>query len=569
MTLGSLLLPSSSKSIDRELDSLFQSNATKPSLISGPSKSNVTEVTSKRRKNEQESAISTKRFKATSSESVKQGKTSKPIKKQKTLKHTTKIDTDGENDGELEDAYAKLKEAQIEKDGESESDEDPSKLVHESVAQSGPSAGHSSQKRKFVPSDETQMQRDLRTIFVGNLSIEVAQKKSALKQLHRHIIGLISNAKIESTRFRSVAFQTPTSKLPEDDTSEKKVKVPGKTKQGREHDKNRASSWRDNEEDSTKNDEKKFLTPSQKKRIAFINHDFHSSADLTNAYIVFAHPVPSENRPSNLPPLPSTLDPYEAARLAADLCNGSTFMDRVLRVDLVGRMDTHSHGDPFDGDPKSSIFVGNLDFGSKEDDLRVFFETLVTGERGLPAGNDEQDGDAKKTSTWVTRVRIVRDKETQLGKGFAYVQFADRQCVDEVLALEEAKLKFAKRTLRVQRCKTLPGKRQTTSSVSTGTKTSVQPSIPAGDPSLGDRLAHLTKEARKHVKSTDADRVARRLAKKKARLSLGKEGVKMHGKERERSRKKPSSGSSRKTSSSKSARVRSDKSIAKKNMKKQ
>ncbi|KAK0457413.1 uncharacterized protein EV420DRAFT_1629835 [Desarmillaria tabescens] len=579
MTLDSLLLSSGNKPIDTELDALFQSNATKP--ISGPSHSNTAEVASKK----------PKRSKSTSSASAKQGKVPKPIKTQKTMKHP-KISTD--NDDELEDTYAKSKEVQIENGGESEPDEDPSKLVHESVAQSATFTGRSSQKRKFVPSDETQEQRDLRTIFVGNLSIEVAQKsshryaQSALKQLHRHIIGLVPNGKVESTRFRSIAFQTPTSKLPEDDTSEKKAKAPGKAKKTREHGKDRASSWKDNnEDDSTKNDEKKFLTPSQKKRIAFINHDFHSSADLTNAYIVFAHPIPPENRPSNLPPLPPTLDPYEAARLAADVCNGSTFMDRVLRVDLIGRTGTQGQGDSVDGDPKSSVFVGNLDFGSKEEDLRVFFETLVTEERGPPTGDDDQDGDVKKSLTWVTRVRIVRDKETQLGKGFAYVQFTvsasfssfigvdillasqDRQCVDEVLALEEGKLKFAKRKLRVQRCKTLPGGQRPTSSVPAGTKTLVQPSIPAGDPSLGDRLAHLTKEARKHVKSTDADRVARRLAKKKARLALSKEGVKVHSKDRDRTRKKPSSASSRKTSSTKSTRMRSDKSVAKKNTKKQ
>ncbi|KAK0221430.1 hypothetical protein IW262DRAFT_1447863 [Armillaria fumosa] len=568
MTLDSLLLSSGSKHIDTELDALFQSNPTKPPPISVPSNSNVTAITLKKRKHEQESTTSTKRPKSTSFESAKQGKA--PKKNQKTVRHTVEVAIDnGENDDKLEDTYAKTKEVQISKDGESESDEDPSKLVHESIAQTALSTGRASQKRKFVPSDETQDQRDLRTIFVGNLSIEVAQKKSVLKQLHRHIIGLVPNAKIESTRFRSIAFQTPTSKLPEDVVSEKKTKTPGKAKKGREHGKDRASSWRDNnEDDSTKNDEKIFLTPSQKKRIAFINHDFHSSADLTNAYIVFAHPVPPEERPSNLPPLPHTLDPYEAARLAVDVCNGSTFMDRVIRVDLVSRTNSQDRGDSVDGDPKSSVFVGNLDFGSKEEDLRVFFETLVTGERG-PPNNNEQDGDVKKLPMWVTRVRIVRDKESQLGKGFAYVQFADRQCVDEVLALEEAKLKFAKRKLRVQRCKTLLGGRRTTTLVTAGTKNLVQPSIPAGDPSLGERLVHLTKEARKHVKSADADRVARRLAKKKARLALGKEGVKMQGKERDRVRKKPSSASSRKTSISKSTRVRSDKSVAKKNMKKQ
>ncbi|KAG6822879.1 hypothetical protein H0H93_004667, partial [Arthromyces matolae] len=72
----------------------------------------------------------------------------------------------------------------------------------------------------------------------------------------------------------------------------------------------------------------------------------------------------------------------------------------------------------------------------------------------------------RKTSGWVTRVRIVRDKDTQLGKGFGYVQFRvrkrptlialimdttdsdDHESVDEVLAMEPTKLKFAKRKLR-------------------------------------------------------------------------------------------------------------------------
>ncbi|KAG6840792.1 hypothetical protein H0H93_004470, partial [Arthromyces matolae] len=54
----------------------------------------------------------------------------------------------------------------------------------------------------------------------------------------------------------------------------------------------------------------------------------------------------------------------------------------------------------------------------------------------------------RKTLGWVTRVRIVRDKDTQLGKGFGYVQFRDHESVDEVLAMEPTKLKFAKRKLR-------------------------------------------------------------------------------------------------------------------------
>jgi len=184
----------------------------------------------------------------------------------------------------------------------------------------------------------------------------------------------------------------------------------------------------------------------------------------------------------------------------------------------------------------------------------------------------------------------VRDKDTQLGKGFAYVQFTDRGCVDEVLALEQAKLKFAKRKLRVQRCKTLPGSSKSTCHVNAAAKATrddgdkilsqkplsvpVPIVIPKGDPSLGKKLAHLPKEARKQYKSTDTDRVARRLAKKKARVALGNKGVKPLGKERERVRKdkgvSADKGKGKGAVSKKESkgRVRSEKSLLKRNMKK-
>lgn len=70
---------------------------------------------------------------------------------------------------------------------------------------------------------------------------------------------------------------------------------------------------------------------------------------------------------------------------------------------------------PTGADPKTSMFVGGLDYAAKEEDVRVFFEELVKAERG-PA-----------ESRWVTGVRIVRDKATQLGKGFGYVHFVVRK----------------------------------------------------------------------------------------------------------------------------------------------
>ena len=59
---------------------------------------------------------------------------------------------------------------------------------------------------------------------------------------------------------------------------------------------------------------------------------------------------------------------------------------------------------------------------------------------------------------------------------------------------------------------------------------------PKGNPELGAKLAHLPKEERKKAKAADADRVARRLAKKRAK-ALAEKGVKSKG-DRERVRKR-------------------------------
>ena len=53
---------------------------------------------------------------------------------------------------------------------------DPSKLVHESVAVAG-KAKSSSGKIKFIPPEETREQRDSRTVFVGNVPVEVVTSR--------------------------------------------------------------------------------------------------------------------------------------------------------------------------------------------------------------------------------------------------------------------------------------------------------------------------------------------------------------------------------------------------------
>jgi nucleolar protein 12 len=64
-------------------------------------------------------------------------------------------------------------------------------------------------------------------------------------------------------------------------------------------------------------------------------------------------------------------------------------------------------------------------------------------------------------------------------------------------------------------------------------------SIPKGDPSLGKRLEHLSKEERKKRKALDADRIARRLAKKRVKAAVEKAGGNHRDTDRTRKRTDP------------------------------
>jgi nucleolar protein 12 len=203
---------------------------------------------------------------------------------------------------------------------------------------------------------------------------------------------------VESVRFRSIPFKNPTSKLPEDD--DKPAAGPTRRQQ-RELD--RVSQWKEGKE--PEDQPKNYLTPSEKKRVAFIKKELHDTAGSVNAYIVFAYPegTVDEDDPAS--------DPFKAVELAVAECDGATFMDRIIRVDFANRSSTQASGP---SDPKLAIFIGNLDFEAQEEGLRTFFDNLIASEL-------EDSGDAR-----VKHVRIIRDSATQLGKGFAYVHLRVR-----------------------------------------------------------------------------------------------------------------------------------------------
>jgi nucleolar protein 12 len=143
------------------------------------------------------------------------------------------------------------------------------------------------------------------------------------------------------------------------------------------------------------------------RKVAFLQGKFHPERDTVNAYIVYSDP--------------------EAARKALAL-NGRVFLEKHIRIDSVAHPAPHEN--------KKCVFVGSLPFEAEEEPLWKHFG--VAGE--------------------VESVRIIRDRKTNVGKGFAYVQFKDASSVQNALLLNEKKLGDKGRKLRVTRATKMPSK---------------------------------------------------------------------------------------------------------------
>ena len=160
-------------------------------------------------------------------------------------------------------------------------------------------------------------------------------------------------------------------------------------------------------------------------RAGFASKSFNPEGrDAMNAYIVF-HSA-------------------EAARCALGL-NGAQLGGKHLRVDVcvraagVGGGGVGGGGEGGAGDrggrydPKRTVFVGNLERSTSDEELRAFFGGLVSG------------GAAS-----VEAVRIVRDKASQAARGIAYVLLRERSHVADALAGGGRELRG--RPLRLSRC---------------------------------------------------------------------------------------------------------------------
>jgi len=128
--------------------------------------------------------------------------------------------------------------------------------------------------------------------------------------------------------------------------------------------------------------------------------------DTVNAYVVF----------KSADSVPAAVD-----------FNGTVFQGHHLRVDYISQKASTAVGSH-----KKTIFVGNLPFETNEEKLRKFVALSVSG-------GDE----------CILNVRIVRDKVTNKGKGFAYVLFSERGFAKEATLLKGAT--FEGRQLRISK----------------------------------------------------------------------------------------------------------------------
>ncbi|USP77325.1 hypothetical protein yc1106_04599 [Curvularia clavata] len=162
------------------------------------------------------------------------------------------------------------------------------------------------------------------------------------------------------------------------------------------------------------------------KRAAFAKKDImDATTKSTNAYAVYTTKM--------------------AAREAVKRLNGSVLLNRHLHVDSVAH--------PAKVDHRRCVFVGNLPFVDDESQMPV-----AEGEKPKKKkpSSDVEEGlwvHFSKCGT-IESVRVVRDAKTRVGKGFAYVQFADENGVEAALQLNEKSFPpMLPRKLRITRCK--------------------------------------------------------------------------------------------------------------------
>lgn len=135
------------------------------------------------------------------------------------------------------------------------------------------------------------------------------------------------------------------------------------------------------------------------KKAAYVKKELmDSTTKSTNAYVVYST--------------------QSAAREAVVKLNGTVVFDRHLRVDSVAH--------PTQIDHRRCVFVGNLGFVDDESVINAAKdEDNNRRPRKAREPADAEEGLWRQFSKAgvVENVRVIRDKMTRVGKGFAYVQF--------------------------------------------------------------------------------------------------------------------------------------------------
>ncbi|XP_060677462.1 RNA-binding protein 34 [Hemiscyllium ocellatum] len=134
--------------------------------------------------------------------------------------------------------------------------------------------------------------------------------------------------------------------------------------------------------------------PKISKRLATIQKKIHPKRNSVNAYIVFEQ------------------DSDAVRALTKNGCEIQTGFH--IRVDLASKSKIHDH--------RRSIFLGNLSYDISEDEVREHFSECGA----------------------IESVRIVRDHESGMGKGFGYVLFQNTDAVTLALKLNNSELKGRK-----------------------------------------------------------------------------------------------------------------------------
>ncbi|KAL8712414.1 MAG: hypothetical protein Q9220_003262 [cf. Caloplaca sp. 1 TL-2023] len=173
-----------------------------------------------------------------------------------------------------------------------------------------------------------------------------------------------------------------------------------------------------------------FATGVGPKKAAFAKKELmDSTAKSTNAYAVYTTQL--------------------AAREAIKRLNGTILLDRHLLVDSVAH--------PRKTDHRRCVFVGNLGFvddDSQMNTAKLDGKNSRPRKRSVPSDVEEGLWRQFSKAGAVESVRMVRDRTTRVGKGFAYVQFENEVGVEKALAYNDHKFPpLLPRTLRVTRAK--------------------------------------------------------------------------------------------------------------------